>query len=457
MAKKQKTAFVCSNCGEDYPKWLGKCENCGEWDSLTEFRIGSKTTQRSNVSFRQQPPKITSLQTHESETNSRITSSMNGVDPVLGGGLVMGSFVLLAGDPGIGKSTLVLQLMSCWSESNNVFYVSGEESVQQVSLRAKRLGVEQSPIQVITETNMENLLEIFSEHKADIVVIDSIQTMYTDSVESAPGSVAQIRECGAMILRYAKTENVSVVIVGHVTKEGTIAGPRVLEHMVDTVLQFEGDGRYNYRIVRSVKNRFGPAGEIALFSMTDSGLKENSSMSEFLLMNREEPIPGTAIAPVLEGTRVLVLEIQALVNNSHFGIPQRVASGINPKKLSLLIAVLEKYDGLVLGDHDIFLNIAGGLSVGEPAADIAIIAALLSSFHNKPLRKDLAFIGELGLGGEIRPVNNMSARLKELIKMGFKECVVARPHRKSDWVDQCGDSISLIMCSGVTDIRDVIF
>ncbi len=457
MSKKQKTAYVCDACGQDYPKWQGKCDNCGEWNCLKEFRLGTKGSSKSTAPVKDQL-QLLSLSQSSAIENTRIKSSFAQVDTVFGGGLVRGSFVLLGGDPGIGKSTLLLQMMAQWArEQQVVVYVSGEESVEQISLRAKRLRVEDSGVNLVTETSVESLLELFNRHKPQIVVIDSIQTMYTEDLESAPGSVSQIRECGAILLRYAKRENVTIILIGHVTKDGSIAGPRVLEHMVDTVLQFEGDGRYNYRILRSVKNRFGPSGEIALFTMSDSGLNGNSNASEFFLMNRDHPIPGTSIAAVLEGTRVLVLEIQALVNKSHFGIPQRVASGMSPKKLSLLIAVLEKFDSMVLGDHDIFINIAGGLSVREPAADLGIIAALLSSFLNKPLRKDLAFIGEIGLGGEIRPVNNMSQRLKELSKMGFKECVVANPRKGTDWVEQSKNSISLLMCSGIAEVRKVVF
>lgn len=453
MNKKQKTAYVCSSCGQDYPKWRGKCDSCGTWDSITEFRIGKGSSASAKIRNEAKPILLSSCR---SENTDRIRSSFTDVDRVLGGGLVGGAFVLLGGDPGIGKSTLLLQLMAQWATGRKVLYVSGEESAEQVSLRAGRLGVGEASVEVLTETSMETLLSVLDIHKPQIIVIDSIQTMFTETLESAPGSVSQIRECGSMLLRHAKTEGVSVILIGHVTKEGSIAGPRVLEHMVDTVLQFEGDGRHNYRILRSVKNRFGPGGEIALFTMTDGGLAQTSNASEFFLLNRDQPQTGTAIAPVLEGSRVLVVELQALVNRSHFGLPQRVASGINPRKLSLLIAVLEKYGGISLGDHDVFFNIAGGLTVSEPAADLAIIAALLSSFRNKPLRKDLAFIGELGLGGEIRPVNNMASRLKELAGMGFKECVVTGSSRSADWKKlDCG--IGLTQCSRIADIQDVLF
>lgn len=444
---------MCNSCGQDYSKWRGKCDACGTWDSITEFRIAKGSSKASEIRKETKPVPLCSCKSQETE---RICSSFTEVDRVLGGGLVGGAFLLLGGDPGIGKSTLLLQLMAQWADDRSVLYVSGEESAEQVSIRARRLGVGSAPVEVLTETSMETLLSVLSVHKPKIVVVDSIQTMFTETLESAPGSVSQIRECGSMLLRHAKTEDVSVILIGHVTKEGTIAGPRVLEHMVDTVLQFEGDGRHNYRILRSVKNRFGPGGEIALFTMTDAGLAQTSNASEFFLLNRDQPQVGTSIAPILEGSRVLVVELQALVNQSHFGLPQRVASGINPRKLSLLIAVLEKYGGISLGDHDVFFNIAGGLTVSEPAADLAIIAALLSSFRSKPLKKDLAFIGELGLGGEIRPVNNMTSRLKELAGMGFRECVMSKPPRSADW-EKMDSDIALRPCSRVGDMQDVLF
>jgi DNA repair protein RadA/Sms len=453
--KKLKTAYVCGSCGQDYSKWHGKCESCGVWDSITEIKIAKSSSSKTAVLRGcSQPAALSSCAASDA---IRTISKFNDVDRVLGGGLVGGGFVLLAGDPGIGKSTLLLQLMAQWGESGaKVLYVSGEESAEQIMMRAGRIGVETAPLDVLTETDIEHLLAVFSNSKPQIIVIDSIQTMFSSSLESAPGSVSQIRECAAMLLRYAKTENVSVLLIGHVTKEGGIAGPRVLEHMVDTVLQFEGDGRLNYRILRSIKNRFGPAGEIALLTMTDSGLAQTKNASEFFLMNRESPQTGTSIAALLEGTRVLVVELQALVTRSHFGLPQRVASGINPKKLSLLLAVIEKYGGISMGDHDVFFNIAGGLSVSEPAADLAIAAALFSSFRNKPLRKNLAFIGELGLGGEIRPVNNMTARLKELSGLGFKECVLPQPPKSADWGKQ-NYGIHLVPCSRVNDIQGILF
>ncbi|MDO5577038.1 MAG: magnesium chelatase domain-containing protein, partial [Fibrobacter sp.] len=318
------------------------------------------------------------------------------------------------------------------------------------------LKVQNAPLSVLTETSVQTILQVISEHKPELVIIDSIQTIYTEDVESAPGSVTQIRECTAELLKYAKTTGTVFFLIGHVTKDGVIAGPRVLEHMVDTVLYFEGDSGYQYRLLRAVKNRFGPTGEIALLSMCDSGLQEVSQASEFFLTNRYSPQVGTSVAAILEGSRILVVELQALVNHSHFGLPQRVASGINPKKLSLLLAVLERHGGISLGDHDIFFNVAGGLTIAEPSIDLCIAASILSSFRNCPIRHDLALIGETGLGGEIRSVGNMSARIKELTHLGFKQCVVPQPSKSAEWFSSSGD-IELLPCKKISNLPDLIF
>jgi DNA repair protein RadA/Sms len=300
------------------------------------------------------------------------------------------------------------------------------------------------------------VLAILAEERPEIVVVDSIQTMFSEQLESAPGSVSQIRESTALLLRQAKATGTSLLLIGHVTKEGAIAGPKVLEHMVDTVLSFEGDTTYQFRILRAVKNRFGPSGEIALFTMSDSGLREVKNASEFFLMNRHEPQIGTAITPILEGSRVLVIELQSLVNRSHFGLPQRVASGINPRKLALILAVLERHGNVVLGDHDVFFNIAGGLTVAEPSIDCGIAAAILSSFMNRPLKHDIAFIGEIGLGGEVRPVNNMGGRLRELARMGFGECVVCGGGKDAEW-SKVEYGIKLVPCKKISELKELIF
>lgn len=457
MNKKTKTAFVCNNCGQDFAKWRGKCDNCGAWDTVVEMKISSSGRSRSSTAALETPHPRLLGDCCDGENAPRTHTGFPEIDRVLGGGLVRGAFILLGGDPGIGKSTLLLQLSACLATASmKVMYISGEESAEQVSLRASRLKVQNAPLSVLTETSVQTILQVISEHKPELVIIDSIQTIYTEDIESAPGSVAQIRECTAELLKYAKTTGTVFFLIGHVTKDGVIAGPRVLEHMVDTVLYFEGDSGYQYRLLRAVKNRFGPTGEIALLSMCDSGLQEVQQASEFFLTNRYSPQVGTSVAAILEGSRILVVELQALVNHSHFGLPQRVASGINPKKLSLLLAVLERHGGISLGDHDIFFNVAGGLTIAEPSIDLCIAASILSSFRNCPIKHDLALIGETGLGGEIRSVGNMGARIKELTHLGFKQCVVPQPSKSAEWFSSSGD-IELLPCKKISNLPDLIF
>jgi DNA repair protein RadA/Sms len=454
MNRKTRSVYVCGSCGESHPRWVGRCDSCGAWDTVTEFR--EPIVARTAKSTASQPAEVSLLQGDVS-SSPRVKGSLPEIDRVLGGGLVRGAVVLLAGDPGIGKSTLMLQLMAAWARGGAAaLYLSGEESADQVSLRAARLGIADAPVKVATETSAEAILAMLAAQKPDIVVIDSIQTIFSEALESAPGSVSQIRESAAILLRHAKASGTVLFLIGHVTKEGAIAGPRVLEHMVDTVLSFEGDSTYQYRIVRSVKNRFGPSGEIALLAMSDSGLNEVQNASEFFLQNRHDPQVGTAVAPILEGSRILVVELQALVNKSHFGMPQRVASGINPRRLSIILAVLERHGGQMLGDHDVFFNIAGGLTVAEPAIDCGIGAAILSSFRNRPLRRDIACLGELGLGGEIRPVNNMAGRLRELARMGFRECIVSGSADGADWT-KGHKGLTLIKCKKIGDLVNVLF
>jgi DNA repair protein RadA/Sms len=455
MNKKPSTVYVCNNCGEDFSKWLGRCTNCGAWDSITEMR-GIKATPSSRATVAG-PAEIVAFANCKVDESARITGAFSEIDRVLGGGLIPGAFVLLGGDPGIGKSTLLLQLLSSWAKKGaQCLYISGEESAEQIYARGARLGVSDAPVLMLTETSVETILAKLTETRPDIVVVDSIQTMFSEAMESAPGSVSQVRESASMLLRFAKQHKTAVILIGHVTKDGSIAGPRVLEHMVDTVLYFEGDGNYQYRIVRAVKNRYGPSGEIAVLSMTDRGLREIANPSEFFLLNRANPQVGTAIVPVLEGSRVLVVEVQSLVNKSHFGLPQRVAAGINPKKLALLLAVLERFGGFSLGDYDVFFNVAGGLTVAEPAVDLGVAASIISSFRNKPLRRELGFAGELGLGGEIRPVNNMPLRIRELGHLGFSQCLVPRQPKKTDWKD-AGNKIDLLECGKIGEVGDLIF
>lgn len=458
MNRKIKTAFVCNECGQEFGKWQGRCHNCGAWESVVEFRqpktVARGSLRLSSTSGSSEPR---SLGDAPQEAANRICSPFVQFDRVLGGGLVPGSLVLIGGDPGIGKSTLLLQLMEAWARpGTTVLYVSGEESYEQVSLRARRTGAAGDQVTFLSETSIEAVCAHIDRVKPAVVVVDSIQTMMCPEIQSAPGSVAQVRESTAELLRCAKSGRTAVLIVGHVTKDGALAGPRLLEHMVDTVLYFEGDSNYQYRILRSVKNRFGPSGEIGLFSMSDKGLAEVNNSSEIFLHNGTIAQIGTAVVPVLEGSRVLVVELQALVSLTHFGIPQRVASGINPKRLSLLIAVLERYGGVTLGEQDIFFNVAGGLTIGEPAIDLGILAALVSSHLNRPLTASTAFIGECGLGGEIRPVNNMSTRIKELQQLGFERIVVPRPRGKSEWAARAGTG-RLVQCATVAQACTAFF
>lgn len=458
MQRKTKSAYVCTECGQDYTKWRGKCDNCGLWDTVHEIRIpqGSASSRKKSGATKDKVV-LHKLSECVVETASRTASGMMEVDRVLGGGLVRGACILLGGDPGIGKSTLLLQLASHVATSDKkVLYISGEESAEQVALRARRLAVDASEMELFTETSAETIVETLAQHAPDLVIVDSIQTIFSEALQSAPGSVAQIRESTAMLLRFAKETGAVLFLIGHVTKDGAIAGPRLLEHMVDTVLYFEGDSSYQYRVLRAVKNRFGPSGELALLAMSDGGLSEIANASEFFLTNRNDPQVGTAVVPICEGSRVMVVELQSLVNKSHFGMPQRVASGVNQRKLALLLAVLERHGGIILGDYDVFFNIAGGLTIAEPAIDLGIAAAILSSFRNLAIRHELAHIGELGLGGEIRPVSAMTARLKELARMGFAECIVPSPSRKADWfsVDY---GMKLTPCDKVGNLQDLLF
>jgi DNA repair protein RadA/Sms len=457
--RKTKSAYVCTECGQDYTKWRGKCDNCGLWDTVHEIRIplSGGSPPHGTLKVKKTGAGVQRLTDCKVDRTQRMPSGIGEVDRVLGGGLVRGACILIGGDPGIGKSTLLLQLAAGFGRKNRrVLYVAGEESAEQVALRAQRLHIGDAPMDLVTETSVETIMATLDERSPELVIVDSIQTVFSEELQSAPGSVAQIRESAAMLLRCAKESGAVMVFIGHVTKDGTIAGPRLLEHMVDTVLYFEGEASYQYRVLRAVKNRFGPSGELALMSMADDGLHEIANASEFFLMNRHQPQAGTAVAPILEGTRIMMVELQTLVNKSHFGIPQRVASGINQRKLALLLAVLERHGGIVLGDFDVFFNIAGGLTVAEPAIDLGVAAALLSSFRNRPLRREVALIGELGLGGEVRPVNAMLPRLKELARMGFAECIVPRPPGKADWFSDA-NGIKLTPCAKVGGLQELLF
>ncbi len=459
MAKKSKISFVCNECGETYPKWMGRCTSCGEFNTIVEFREAVQSPgerRKSGVSAglitTGTVQLLSECATHET---ARISTGFPEVDTVLGGGIVDGSMTLIGGSPGIGKSTLMLQIASGVAKQGiAVLYISGEESVDQIALRARRLNTVNTPVKVLTETSVEHIVAVIDEQKPRLLVIDSIQTLFTDTITSAPGSVSQVRECTALLMGEAKRRGLSLVIIGHVTKDGSIAGPRVLEHMVDTVLNFEGDSNYSYRILRGIKNRFGPSGEIALLDMVTEGLVEMKDGARYFIMQSSLDRPGSAVVPVLEGSRVLLVEVQALVSPSHFGTPQRVASGINQKKLALIVAVLEKYAGITLGDFDIFLNVTGGLNVSETAVDLAVAASLLSSFRNRPIPRGTSFVGELGLGGELRPVVDIEKRIREVGTMGFLR-VITPPLRK-----KCAESVmkevDIIQCAGIGQFEQIL-
>ncbi len=425
---KTKTSFFCQNCGTQSPKWVGKCANCAEWNTYVEEVIQKKQ------SHSKQAYSITSDKPHlisdiVAGNTLRFPLPDKELNRVLGGGLVQGSLVLFGGEPGIGKSTLLLQI--ALSASNlKVLYVSGEESQEQLRMRAERIGITNKNCYVLTETTIQNIFQQLEIIKPQLLIIDSIQTLYTSLIDSAPGSISQIRQCTADLMRYAKTTQVPVFIIGHITKDGSIAGPKVLEHMVDTVLQFEGDTYHIYRLLRTTKNRFGSTNELGIYEMTGTGLREVSNPSEVLITVREEPVSGVAIAAITEGVRPLMIETQALVSTAAYGTPQRSSTGYDLRRLSMLLAVLEKRCGFRLGSKDVFLNIAGGIKVEDPATDLAVVAAILSSGEEVPISPRYCFAGEIGLSGEIRPVNRIDQRISEAEKMGFEQIFISKYNKK---------------------------
>lgn len=422
MSTKTKTIFVCQNCGAQSPKWIGKCPDCSSWSSFAEEGVLPEKS-RFEVVGLQQPPML--LEDVDIQKDTRLDVGIKELDQVLGGGVVVGSMVLIGGDPGIGKSTLALQLSANLSKRVCVLYVSGEESIKQTKLRANRLNSNLgSNLFIVNLTNLDGIFEAIKKVEAKIVIIDSIQVIYSELITSSPGSVSQVRECANMLMKFAKQSGISMFLIGHVTKEGAIAGPRVLEHIVDTVLYFEGDRFSNYRILRAVKNRFGSTNEIGVFEMSAQGLMEVANPSEYFLSERTNNIAGSVICATIEGTRPLLIEIQALVCKAGFGMVRRKAQGIDSNRLNLLVAVLEKRIGLRLEDKDIFINVVGGINVDDPALDLAIAVAIASGFYDKVIPKDIIILGEVGLGGEIRSVTNSSLRLKEATKLGFKKAII---------------------------------
>jgi DNA repair protein RadA/Sms len=421
---KAKTRYVCQQCGSAQPKWMGRCPDCGEWNTLVETVVEvSRSKGLAAITAGQNPPRL--LRDVAADGFQRISLGMEEMDRVLGGGLVPGSLVLIGGDPGIGKSTLLLQASAALASADKpVLYVSGEESAQQIKLRAERLGLAGDGLYVLTETNMDAIIGHLEQSEPRLVVVDSIQTVYLDELDSAAGSVSQVRESAARLMQVAKSRAISVFLIGHVTKAGAIAGPRVLEHIVDTVLYLEGDRFHAYRLLRCVKNRFGASSEVGVFEMRDVGMAEVTNPSEVFLAERLLNAAGSAIAVTLEGTRPLLVEIQALSSTTSFGNPRRTANGIDFNRLLLLVAVLSKRVGVRLSDQDVFVNVVGGLRVGEPAADLALACSIVSSFRDVPVAGDLAIVGEVGLSGELRAVSQLDTRLKEAAKLGFDRCLV---------------------------------
>ena len=422
---KTKTSFFCQNCGTQYAKWIGKCNACNEWNTIVEEVIQKeekrKWNQSSTTKKVSKPVKINEITLDEED---RIDTKNNELNRVLGGGLVKGSMTLLGGEPGIGKSTLILQV--ALAINKKVLYVSGEESQSQIKMRAERVNAKNTDCLILTETKTQNIFAAIEESRPDVVVIDSIQTLYTDYIEASPGSISQIRETAAELIKFAKETTTPVILIGHITKEGTIAGPKILEHMVDVVLQFEGDRNHTYRILRSQKNRFGSTAELGIYEMQNTGLREVDNPSEILISEKDESLSGTAIGATLEGMRPLMIEVQALVSTAVYGTPQRSVTGYNIKRLHMILAVLEKRAGFRLGAKDVFLNIAGGISVDDPAIDLAVVAAILSSNEDEAIPQDYCFAAEVGLAGEIRPVNRIDQRISEAEKLGFSTIIVSK-------------------------------
>lgn len=426
MAKgKQKTTFFCKECGFESPKWLGQCPGCKEWDSFVEEPIVKTAAGRSvTVTEHREPSKLSEIVTND---EVRTLTGIGELDRVLGGGIVTGSLVLVGGDPGIGKSTLLLQMCKQLAEAGkDVLYVSGEESVKQIKMRADRLGTFQKELFLLSETDLDIVTEVIGRKKPEIVIIDSIQTMYREEIGSAPGSVSQVRETTSTLMRLAKSLPVSIFIVGHVTKEGVVAGPRVLEHMVDTVLYFEGDGGASYRFLRGVKNRFGSTDEIGVFEMRGNGLVEVPNPSEYMLAGKPKQAPGSIVVCSIEGTRPILIEVQALVCQTNFNMPRRTSTGTDYNRVNLLMAVIEKRMGVRMGDCDAYINVAGGMRIHEPALDLGIILALLTSYRNQSLDDETICFGEVGLAGEVRAVNMAEQRVLEAAKLGFKRCILPK-------------------------------
>lgn len=425
---KAKTLYTCTECGASEPKWQGQCPGCLAWNTLVETLEETVSTNRYANKFDglTQSASLQKLSSIQAADIARQATGISEFDRVLGGGLVEGGVVLIGGDPGIGKSTLLLQVLCHLGRSAQAIYVSGEESPQQIAMRAKRLGLDASEVELLAEINLEKILATLQTHKPNIAVIDSIQTVYSEALSSAPGSVAQVRECSAQLTRLAKQLGITVILVGHVTKDGTLAGPRVLEHIVDTVLYFEGDQNSSFRLIRAFKNRFGAVNELGVFAMTEKGLREVANPSALFLSHHDSQVAGSCITVTMEGTRPLLIEIQALVDESHAPSPKRLCVGLEQNRLAMLLAVLHRHAGIPCFDQDVFINAVGGVKIAEPAVDLAVILSIVSSLKNKPLDNKLIVFGEVGLAGEVRPVQGGQMRLKEAAKLGFSKAIVPK-------------------------------
>lgn len=455
---KVKKAFFCQNCGFESVKWIGQCPSCGQWNTFVEELIQKETAKNNNdwknYNEEKRISKTISLNEIKSSEEKRLLTADNELNRVLGGGIVPGSIVLVAGEPGIGKSTLFLQ-NGLWLKEITVLYISGEESEQQIKMRADRMKLVNENFYLLTETSTQIIFQEIKKLKPQLVIVDSVQTLQTPLIDSSPGSVSQIRECAAEFQRFAKETNTPVFLIGHITKDGSIAGPKILEHMVDTVLQFEGDRHYAYRILRTLKNRFGSTAELGIYEMTDEGMRGVINPSEILITQKEEQLSGIAIAATIEGMRPLLIEVQALVTQSVYGTPQRTVSGFDLRRLQLLLAVLEKRGGFHFGMKDVFLNIAGGLKVEDPSIDLAVLCALLSSYEDVALSQHICFAGEVGLSGEIRAVNRIEQRIAEAEKLGFEKIILSKYNQKG--LSKQKFNIQVVTMARVEEVYQYLF
>jgi len=458
---KQKSAYVCSDCGAEYTKWQGQCMACSEWNTLTRVMLGPATTPSAPKNFRRQGitgdaggpgASVQTLGSIDLEEQPRFSSTLGEFDRVLGGGLVPGSAILIGGNPGAGKSTLLLQVMCHLSQTMEALYVTGEESLQQVGMRAKRLGLPVNNLKMLAETNIEEITRVAEECRPKVIVVDSIQVMHSADVTSAPGSVSQVRECAAYLIQYAKQTGTALFLVGHVTKDGNLAGPKVLEHMIDCFMMLDGDGDSRYRTLRGQKNRFGAVNELGVFAMTGTGMKEVKNPSAIFLAREEEISPGSVVVVLWEGTRPLLVEIQALVDASQYGNPRRVSVGLDNNRVAMLLAVLHRHGGMFMADQDVFVNVVGGVRVAETSADLALILAIVSSFKDQVLPRELVVFGEVGLAGEIRPVPSGQERLSEAAKHGFTRAIVPKANAPKKKID----GMNVIAVSKLSEALDAL-